>query len=95
MWRELKTKDEFQTGDILLFHHNNNFSSIESGFLSIFTDLIMWATKSKYSHTAIIIKDPEFTNPPLKGLYILESSYESFPDVEDKEFKLGVELEEW
>ena len=94
-WRELKTKEEFNTGDILLFHHNNNFSTVENSLFSIFTDLIMWATGSKYSHTAIIIKDPNFTNPPLKGLYILESSYENFPDVENKEYKLGVELEEF
>jgi len=87
-------KDQFNTGDILLFHHNNDFTTIERGMFSIFTDLIMYFTGSRYSHTAIIIKDPSFTSPPLKGLYVLESSWEDFPDVEDKEYKLGVELEE-
>ena len=32
---------QLQTGDILLFHHKNNFSSLVSGIFSLFTDLIM------------------------------------------------------
>ena len=55
----------------------------------------MCCTKSKYSHTAIVIRDPTFTNPPLKGLYVLESSSERFRDVEDNKYKFGVELEEF
>ena len=88
-------KSKFNTGDILLFHHKNDFSSIYNGVFSIFTDLIMYFTGSKYSHTAIIIKDPQFTSPPRKGLYVLESSWEDFPDVENNEYKLGVELEDF
>jgi hypothetical protein len=94
-WQEFKNINQLDTGDILLFHHHNDFSGIGKTIFSVFTDLIMWATGSMYSHTALIIKDPKFTNPPLKGLYILESSWENFPDVENHEYKLGVELEEF
>lgn len=55
----------------------------------------MWATGSKYSHCAIIIKNPRFTCTKKTGLFILESSYENFPDVEDNEYKLGCELEDF
>ena len=52
----------------------------------------MYFTKSKYSHIGMIVKDPEFTDPPLKGIYLLESSSETFPDAEDNKIKVGVEL---
>ena len=40
------------------------------------TDCEKYFTKSKYTHIAMILKDPSFTNPPLKGLYIIESGEE-------------------
>lgn len=86
---------QFETGDILLFHNVSNCKTCYRGVFSCITDLIMCGTKSKYSHAAIIIKDPQFTNPPRKGLYVLESSYESFRDVEDNKYKFGVELEDF
>jgi|SaaInlV_165m_DNA_1040744.scaffolds.fasta_scaffold36346_1 cell wall-associated NlpC family hydrolase len=86
---------QFQTGDILLFHNISNCKSCYRGVFSCFTDLIMCCSKSKYSHSAIVIRDPQFTNPPLKGLYVLESSYEAFRDAEDHKYKFGVELEEF
>ena len=55
----------------------------------------MWWTKSKYSHCAIIVRDPTFCAEEKKGLYVLESSYEKFVDSEDGEYKLGCELEEF
>ena len=88
-------KSLIKTGDILLFHHKNDFHSLKSTFFSIFTDLIMWATRSKYSHCAIVIRDPKFNGKVKKGLYVLESSYENFEDAEDGELKLGCELEEF
>jgi hypothetical protein len=88
-------KSKFQTGDILLFHHKNNFSSVIKGLFSLFTDLIMWWTRSKYSHCAIIVRDPKFMGEEKKGLYVLESSYENFEDIEDGEYKLGCELEKF
>ncbi len=43
----------------------------------------------------MVIRDPQFTNPPLKGLYVLESSFEAFRDAENHKYKFGVELEEF
>lgn len=88
-------KNELNTGDVLLFHNVSNYKSGYNCFFSCFTGLIQWCTKSKYSHVGMIVRDPIFTNPPLKGLYVLESSFETYPDVEDHKYKLGVELEEF
>jgi hypothetical protein len=88
-------KDELDTGDILLFHHTNDCKSCYNCFFSCVTGLIECCTESQFSHVAIIIRDPQFTNPPLKGLYVMESSFESFPDAEDHKYKFGVELEEF
>lgn len=85
--------ETMDTGDILLFHHKNTWTSWLKASMSILANLIDFFTWSRYSHSAIIIKDPQFTSPPLKGLYVLQSSYEDFPDVENNEYKLGVELD--
>jgi len=92
--KHITSKYNFDTGDILLFHNNNNFSSWTSAFYSIFTNIITFFTQSKYSHIGIIIKDPQFTTPPKKGLYLLESSCENIPDSENNEYKIGVQLQE-
>lgn len=88
-------KDSLQTGDLLLFHHVANYNNCYNCVFSCFTGLIQCSTNSKFSHCAMIVRDPTFTNPPLKGLYVLESSFELYPDVEDHKYKLGVELEEF
>lgn len=89
------SKEDFNTGDILLFHNEGKYNSCYNCFFSCFTGLIQCCTKSQFSHAAMVIRDPQFTDPPLKGLYVLESSFETFPDVEDHKYKLGVELEEF
>jgi hypothetical protein len=43
----------------------------------------------------MVVRDPQFTDPPMKGLYVMESSFESFPDAEDHKYKFGVELEDF
>ena len=86
-------KDQLQTGDILLFHHIPNYRSCYNCFFSIFTGLIQKCTKSKYSHAAIVVRDPDFDGFHQKGLFVLESSFEAFPDAIDHKYKLGVELE--
>lgn len=83
---------QFETGDILLFHPTSQYRSLKQICSTIFESLIMGVTHSIYSHAAIIVKNPQFTNPFLEGLYVLESGYEGFPDAEDNEIKLGVEL---
>ena len=70
-----------QTGDILLYSSRC--------WYSYFIEFLGW---SKFSHVSIIIKDPTWINPELKGLYIFESGAEQVLDViEDKKI-FGVQL---
>ena len=78
--------DSLDTGDLLLFSNHS------SGFFGIFTSMIKWGTHSNYSHTGIILKDPVFINPSLKGLYVWESSYNGKPDPQDNKVKIGVQI---
>tara|TARA_B000000565_G_scaffold255828_1_gene238205 strand:+ start:4785 stop:5372 length:588 start_codon:yes stop_codon:yes gene_type:complete len=73
--------NDLQTGDLILF--NGNY------FLSRFIELI---TGSIYSHTAIIVKNPNFLGEKYQGTYILESGYEDKKDVENNRTKFGVQL---
>lgn len=90
-YHELIKNDELKTGDLLLFSYNGNCASCCNCLFTFFTGCIKCCTKSKYSHSAMVIKDPSW-DTDLKGYYVLQSSYESFPDAENNELKLGVEL---
>lgn len=74
--------DNLQTGDLLLF----------SGSDVWYDKLIKWWTKSKYSHIGIVLRDPTYISPELKGLYMLESGMEDFNDSEDHVRKIGVQI---
>lgn len=74
------------TGDLLLFDSHGG------GFFGVFTGLIKYFTKSKYSHIAMVLKDPDFLHPSLKGYYVWESSWEGKPDPQDGKIKLGVQI---
>lgn len=69
------------TGDILLY----NSCYWYSRFIEV-------ASGSKFSHIAIILRDPVYINPKLKGLYILESSYEDIPDSNTGKKVWGVQI---
>ena len=84
--------NSLETGDILLFEHTPSYSSVFDILYSAFDWVIGRVSNSKYSHSAIVVKDPPFARH-LKGLYVLESSCESFKDVENGQIKIGVELE--
>lgn len=74
-----------QTGDLLLFH----------GERSIISKIIEFCTGSKYSHCALVVRDPWFTIPPKKGLYLLESTSDKhLADIEDGRHKFGVQMHE-
>ena len=90
----LPDKNKFQTGDILLFHWDPACDNSYDCCLTFYGCLIQCFTKSKYTHSAMIIRDPPW-RPDLKGLYILESSMETFKDAEDHEKKFGVQLVEF
>lgn len=69
------------TGDILLFSTKHWYSK-----------LIEFFTQSKFSHIGIILKDPIYIKPTLKGLYLFESGAESKPSPEDGKKKYGVQI---
>ena len=78
--------ETLETGDILLF------TSESTGIMGIFSSLIKWATHSNYTHVAMVLKDPDFVTPPLKGLYVWQSGWEGRPDPQDNKLKLGVQI---
>ena len=73
--------DDLETGDMILFSGNYFISKI-----------IEYFSGSKYSHVAVIIKNPDFFDDKLEGLYILESGYENKPDSENDRYKFGIQL---
>lgn len=73
---------EIDTGDILLFRGK-----------SIISKLLEYLGFSKYSHVGMVLKNPKYIHPDLPdGLYLLESSSNNTPDVEDNTFKVGVQI---
>ena len=76
-----------KTGDLLLFDYEK-----KGGFFGFFTSMIKYFTGSKYSHIAMVVKDPCFTEKQLKGYYVWESSWEGKPDPQDGKTKLGVQI---
>jgi len=77
-----------KTGDILLCGSGPR----ESWPLSWFSYLIKLYTHSPYSHVAMVLVDPSFIHPALKGTFIWESSNGSTPDPQDDKNKLGVRI---
>ena len=77
-------KNNFETGDIILFHTNSK--------TNWFGQFVQFFTRSPYSHVGMILRDPKFTHKKLVGLYLWESGRENFPDAEDKKKKFGVEI---
>ena len=73
--------DKCETGDLLLYSSRR--------WYSYFIELLGW---SKYSHVSMIIKDPIWIDPNLKGLYIFESGVESVNDVLNEKKVYGVQL---
>lgn len=73
--------DKCNTGDLILYSSNN--------WISYF---IEYFTGSQFSHISMIVKDPIYIKPELKGIYVLESGYEPNPDPEDNKIKYGVQL---
>ena len=78
--------DKLKTGDLLLFNYQSH------GAMGWFTKMIKWGSHSNYTHTAMVLKDPTFIHPSLKGTYVWESSWEGTPDPQDGKTKLGVQI---
>ena len=90
-FEQLVEKYDFQSGDILLFQHHYEVKHWSDLLFDTMDAVIGFLTWSKYTHSAIIIKDPSW-RPDLKGYFMLESNWEMFKDSEDDEIKIGVEL---
>ena len=56
--------DKLKTGDLLLFSAHLSFNP-----LNIFSLLIEFFTKRPYSHIGMILRDPTWIKPDLKGLF--------------------------
>ena len=78
---EIHSDDLFQTGDILLFKGT-----------SILSRIIEYVSSSPYSHVGIILRDPWYISPSLKGLYLIESSFDFRKTSDDHRTKFGVML---
>ena len=74
--------NNLETGDLILFQ----------GKHSIVSTIIDLYTGSRWSHVAMVLKDPTFIDKKLKGLYLMESGEEDFPDSEDNIYKYGVQI---
>lgn len=70
-----------ETGDILLYNSTNFFARA-----------IELVTFSKFSHVSIILRDPTYIHPDLKGLYVLESGSENIKDVVSNKNVIGVQV---
>ena len=60
--------------------------------MGIFSWLIKKVTKSNITHVGMVLKDPVFINPSLKGYYVWESGWEGTPDPQDGKVKFGVQI---
>ena len=75
-----------KTGDILLFDFHGG------GFFKYVSSLIKYFTNSNYSHVAMVLKDPTFIHPTLKGYYVWQSSWSGITDPQDDRIKFGVQI---
>ena len=78
---------KLKTGDILLCDYEGG-----NIFYYYFAKLIKKITNSDFSHVAMVIKDPTFIHPSLKGYYVWQSSWTGTKDPQDDEIKFGVQL---
>ena len=81
-----KIIDNLKTGDLLLF------TEIGHGITHLLSSVIKWTTHSPFTHVAMVLKNPTFIHPSLRGTYVWESSWEGKPDPQDGKIKLGVQI---
>lgn len=76
---------DLRTGDVLLFDEHPSKCPLWA-----LTSTIKCCTRSQYSHVALVIVDPPWTQ--LKGCFVWESSSHGIPDPQDDHIKFGVQL---
>ena len=79
-------KNTLKTGDLLLC------DDLAYGSWGLFSWLIKFVTKSDFSHVGMIVKDPDFTETPLKGIFVWTSGISDVPYPDDKTKKFGVQF---
>lgn len=75
-----------KTGDLLLC------DDLAYGDWGMFSWFIKFMTQSDFSHIGMVVKDPDFTDPPMKGTYVWMSGISNVPDAEDNTKKFGVQF---
>ena len=75
-----------KTGDILLC------DNLEHKNLGFFGWFIKFMTYSDFSHIGMIVKNPQFTQKPLDGIYVWHSGSSNVPDADDGVTKVGVQF---
>ena len=75
-----------KTGDLLLYDSNGK------GIIRYFDGLIRYFSGGPYTHISMVLKDPDFIHPSLKGYYVWESGWDGTPDPQDGLIKLGVQI---
>ena len=78
--------NNLKTGDLIFFTGHTQ------GWLKYFSSMIEFTTHSNFSHIGMIVKDPTFISPSLKGTFVWESGWEGEYDPQDGKIKLGVQL---
>lgn len=77
---------DLHTGDLILC------DDLEYKNWGIFSWFIKFMTRSDFSHIGMIVIDPDFTDPPMKGTYVWMSGTSNVPDAEDNKVKFGVQF---
>lgn len=75
-----------ETGDIILFETGCNH------LFSLCSLCISCCLASRYSHVAMVLKDPTYIDSELKGVYIIESTGGLLRNVVDDKYKVGVAI---
>jgi hypothetical protein len=79
---QMTTPLQLQTGDILLF----------SG-TSILSWMLRLGQQSRYSHTALVLRDPTWIHPSFTGLYVMDTGIQKKPDLVTGKKEIGVQLQ--
>ena len=72
------------SGDLVLFSRRRGFH--------IFSRLVDWATDSQFSHVGMIVSDPTWIHPWLRGEFLWQSTRTIVPNAEDNKHVFGVQL---
>lgn len=73
-----------QTGDLVLFARRRG--------IHLFSRLVDWATESDYSHVGMVLVNPTFIHPSLRGTYLWQSTSTHVKNAEDDKHVFGVQL---